>query len=208
MFIKLCGFTRAEDINFVKDLPISAAGFIFHKESKRYITPLQAGELSLILKETGIKSTGVFVNDDAESILEIVREAHLDMVQVYNNETAIKLSGTVPVINCFRVGDPEQTELPDPLPSGMVLFDTFTGEAHGGTGKSFDHDLIKGYPFRDKMIVAGGLNEMNIRNIITDLRPGGVDISSGIEISPGIKSENKILKIIKLIEEAENEYNA
>ncbi len=208
MFIKLCGFTRTEDIKFIKDLPISSAGFIFHKKSKRYVTPRQAGEMSLMLKESGIKSTGVFVDDDTESILQIAESAYLDMVQVYSSITAAELSLSVSVIECVRVGGPETMMLPAPQPGGMVLFDTYSAEAHGGTGKCFNHGLLGTYPYKDRMIIAGGLNESNIKGIIRQFQPGGVDISSGIEISPGIKSQNKILKILKLIEEAENEINA
>ncbi len=208
MFIKLCGFTRIEDIEFVKDLPISAVGFIFYKNSSRYVTPGQAAEMTLILKNSGIKTTGVFVDNDSKSIMNIVEYAGLDMVQVYNSNTAKELASSIPVINCIRIGEPEQYFLPEPYQGGMVLFDTYSAEAHGGTGKSFNHDLIKVYPFRDRMIIAGGINESNVKSIIKELQPGGLDISSGIEISEGIKSGEKILRIINAIEEAKNDIYA
>lgn len=208
MFVKLCGFTRVEDIDFVKNLPVSSVGFIFHKKSGRYITPRKAGELSRILKGSGIKATGVFVDDLPESIMETSAVAELDIVQVYDNDTADKLSLIMPVIRCARIGAQENTLLPEPPAGGMVLFDTYSADAHGGTGKCFNHEIIETYPFRDRMIIAGGINETNIKNIITRIRPGGVDISSGIEISAGIKSREKILNIMKLIKEAEDEFNA
>ncbi|PKL16215.1 MAG: N-(5'-phosphoribosyl)anthranilate isomerase, partial [Spirochaetae bacterium HGW-Spirochaetae-5] len=108
MFIKLCGFTRTEDIEFVKNLPISAVGFIFYKNSRRYVTPDKAAEMALILKGSGIKTTGVFVDDDSKSIMKIVEHARLDMVQVYNSNTANELAQLLPVISCVRVGGPEQ----------------------------------------------------------------------------------------------------
>lgn len=208
MFIKLCGFTRIEDIEIVKNLPISAVGFIFYKNSRRYVSPEHAGKMSLLLKKNGIKAAGVFVDDDPETIMEIVNSSSLDMVQVYNSSTANELAQMIPVINCVRVGGPEQHLLPEPHAGGMVLFDTYSEEAHGGTGKSFNLDLISEYPYKDKMIIAGGINESNIRNILQKVRPGGIDISSGIEISAGIKSKEKILNIMKAIEEAENDINA
>jgi phosphoribosylanthranilate isomerase len=208
MFIKLCGFTRTEDIEFVKDLPISAVGFIFYINSRRYVTPDQAAEMTLLLKGSRIKTTGVFVDDDPESIMCIVEHAGLHMVQVYNSNTANELAPLLPVINCIRVGGPEQHTLPEPHPGGMVLFDTYSADAHGGTGKSFNHDLIKAYPFKDRMIIAGGINESNVKNIITEIQPGGLDISSGIEISQGIKSAEKILRIMNAIEEAKNDFTA
>jgi phosphoribosylanthranilate isomerase len=208
MFIKLCGFTRIEDIEFVKNLPISAVGFIFYKNSRRYVTPGQAAEMALILKGSGIKTTGVFVDDDPESIMRIVESAGLQIVQVYNSNTANELAPVIPVISCIRVGGPEQHTLPEPHSGGMVLFDTYSVDAHGGTGKSFNHDLIRAYPFRDRMIIAGGINENNIKNIIRELQPGGLDLSSGIEISQGIKSAEKILRIMDAIEGAKNDINA
>jgi len=208
MFIKLCGFTRPEDIEKVKNLPISSVGFIFYKKSKRYVTPEHAGELARILEGTGIKTTGVFVDDDPETVMEIVRSAGLDMAQVYDANTASILSPKIPVIQCVRIGGPEQLSLPEPVSGGMVLFDTYSAENYGGTGKSFNRGLVKSYTHRERMIVAGGLNEKNITEIIRDLRPGGVDISSGIETSEGIKSGEKIFKIMQLIKEAENDFNA
>ena len=208
MFIKLCGFTRIEDIEKIIGLPVSAAGFVFHKKSERYVTPPAAGEMALLLKGSGIKATGIFVDYDPESIMEIVKSAHLDMVQVYSSVTAGKLCSVIPVIECVRIGDRARPVFPEPLPGGMVLFDKYSSESHGGTGKSFNREMINGYRFRDKMIVAGGVNEGNIKDIIREVKPGGLDISSGIEITKGIKSLDKILKIMKAIEEAENDINA
>jgi phosphoribosylanthranilate isomerase len=208
MFIKLCGFTRIEDIEKILDLPISAVGFIFYKNSRRYVSPAQVRDMVSLMKGTGIKSTGVFVDDTPESIMKIVDSARLDMVQVYNSNTANELSSSIPVISCARVGGPEQHILPEPHAGGMVLFDTYSSESHGGTGKSFNHDLIRDYPYRDRMIIAGGINEFNIKDIIKNLRPGGLDISSGIEISAGIKSHEKILTIMQAIKEADNAINA
>lgn len=208
MFVKLCGFTRIEDIEKVKSFPVSAVGFIFYKKSKRYVTPEIAAGMARSLRGSGIRTTGVFVEDSPESILDIVKSAGLDIAQVYSSDTARKLSPFIPVIECVRIGAPDQHSLPEPLPGGMVLFDTYSAEAHGGTGKSFNRDLIRGYPFRDKMLIAGGINESNVSDIIRELRPGGIDISSGIETSEGIKSGEKILKIMQAIKEAENEPNA
>ncbi|HNX24914.1 MAG TPA: phosphoribosylanthranilate isomerase [Spirochaetota bacterium] len=208
MFVKLCGFTRIEDIEFVKNFPVSSVGFIFYKNSRRYVSPHQACEMTSLLKGSGIKATGVFVDDKADSILKIVESANLDMVQVYNSNTANELSPFIPVISCIRVGGPEQRTLPEPHNGGMILFDTYSALSHGGTGKNFNHDLIREYPYREKMIIAGGVNEFNVKNIIRELRPGGIDISSGIEISEGIKSSEKILKIMQAIAEVKNDINA
>lgn len=205
MFVKLCGFTRPEDIEKVIGLPVSSVGFIFYKKSKRYVTPEQAGKMSRMLERSPIKKTGVFVDSSPELIMDTVHSASLDMVQVYDSRTVLALSGRLPVIQGVRLGGPGEISLPEPLPGVRVLFDAYSSEKYGGTGKTFDSSLLKNYPFRERMIIAGGLNEDNILKIIKDMKPGGVDISSGIEESEGIKSGEKITRILKLIMEAEND---
>lgn len=205
MFIKLCGFTRNQDVEFVKDLPVSSVGFIFYKKSARYVSPERAAEMISILNGTGIKAAGVFVDDDPESIMNIVRQSGLDMVQVYSSRTADTLAPVVPVINCIRIGEPGNNLLPEPQPGGMVLFDSYSPDEFGGTGRSFSREAIISYPYRERMIVAGGINALNVKETIRELCPGGIDISSGIEVSPGIKSRDKISDIISKIMEAQNE---
>jgi phosphoribosylanthranilate isomerase len=109
------------------------------------------------------------------------------------------------VISCFRVKPGhEVNDLPVPPESGHILFDTFDSGSMGGTGKSFSSDILRSYRFRERMIVAGGINSGNIGSLIRDIKPFGVDISSGIETAPGIKSQDKIKKILEKIAEAEN----
>ncbi len=206
MFVKLCGFTRHEDIESILNLNISAAGFIFYKASKRYVKPVLAKEFCELLKKSGIAATGVFVDDDPDTIRSIADYVELDMLQVYRSETAAVLAGFLPVISCFRVKpEHEVNDLPIPPENGHILFDTYDAAGMGGTGKSFSSDILKSYRFREKMIVAGGINSSNVSSLVKDIRPFGVDISSGIETAPGIKSPDKIKEILEKIAEAEND---
>jgi len=206
MFVKLCGFTRYEDIEKILNLNISAAGFIFYKDSKRYVKPVLAKQLCETLKGSGIAATGVFVNDDADAIKSIADYTGLDMLQVYRSETAEALRGFLPVISCFRVKPGHGVnDLPVPPESGHILFDTFDSGSMGGTGKAFSSDILKKYRFRDRMIVAGGISSANVSALVKNIRPFGVDISSGIETAPGIKSPDKIKEILEKIAEAEND---
>lgn len=209
MFVKLCGFTRHEDIEKILNLNISAAGFVFYKASKRYVKPVLAKELCEVLRGSSIAAAGVFVDDDADTIKSIADYAGLDMLQVYNSETADVLKGFLPVISCFRIKQ-EYTvhDLPVPPESGHILFDTFDAVSMGGTGKGFSSDILKNYRFRDRMIMAGGINSCNVSSLVKDIKPFGVDISSGIETAPGIKSPDKIKEILEIIAEAENDSNA
>lgn len=209
MFVKLCGFTRQKDIEKILNLNISAAGFIFYKASKRYVKPVLAKELCEVLKGSGIAATGIFVDDEADTIKSIADYTGLSMLQVYNRETSAALKGFLPVISCFRVKPGHGVnDLPVPPEIGHILFDTFDSGSMGGTGKMFSSDILKNYRFRDRMIVAGGINSGTIGSLIRDIKPFGVDISSGIETAPGIKSPEKIKEILEIIAEAENDSNA
>lgn len=209
MFVKLCGFTRHEDVENISGPDISAAGFVFYKASRRYVRPAAARELCAIVKRNGIAATGVFVDDDADTIKSIADYVGLNILQVYSMETAEALHGFLPVISCFRVRPEHNSgDIPAPPDGGLVLFDTFDKGSMGGTGKSFSSGILSNYGFRDRMIIAGGLNSSNITSIIKNTRPFGVDISSGIEEAPGVKSAEKIKDILKKIKEAENDGTA
>ena len=206
MFVKLCGFTRHEDLELLNGLNVSAAGFIFYKESRRYVKPAVAKDLSAILKKCGIAAAGVFVDDDPDAIKSIADYVELDMLQVYSAETAAALQGFLPLVSCFRVKPEHGAEdLPVPPENGHILFDTYDSRSFGGTGNSFNSRILSTYRYRERMIIAGGINSGNIDHIIKEIKPYGVDISSGIETEPGIKSAEKIREILKKIEEAEND---
>ena len=206
MFVKMCGFTRVEDLEKIIGLNVSAAGFVFYRKSRRYIEPEKAKELCSVIKGSGISATGVFVDDDADEIKRIAEYAGLDMLQVYGRETALSLQGFLPVISCFRVKEEHSAaDLPEPCGDGHVLFDTYDAKSMGGTGNSFNRNILREYRFRERMIVAGGVNSSNIYSLIKEIKPFGVDISSGIETAPGIKSPDRIHEILEKIAEAEND---
>lgn len=204
MFVKLCGFTRHEDVEFIADLPISAIGFIFYKKSKRYISPQRAAELSKVAGSNILK-IGVFVEDTTDEIKAMAEIANLDMLQLYNSHSARELKGFLPIIQCLRVKEAIPHELTSQLFGDFILVDTFDEKNFGGTGKSFNPEILKNFPLREKLIVAGGINCENVSHIIKEITPFGIDISSGIEISPGIKSKEKIITLLQKIKEAEND---
>lgn len=206
MFVKLCGFTRHKDVGMLAGTGVSAVGFIFYMGSKRYVKPAAAKELCSIIKGSGIAATGIFVDDDPDTIKSIADYVDLDMLQIYSSETAGALQGFLPVINCFRIKPEHRTsDLPVPVNGGHILFDTYDAQNFGGTGNSFNSGILNSYGYRERMIIAGGINSGNITSVIKKIKPFGVDISSGIETSPGIKSAEKINEILKIIAEAEND---
>jgi phosphoribosylanthranilate isomerase len=202
MFVKFCGFTRSQDIECAAMLPVSSVGFIFHEKSDRFITAEKGAEFSGILKGTGILKTGVFVKSSVDEIKRTAEIARLDMLQVYDKSTARELKGFLPIIEAFRVKG--ANELPDKSSAEFILLDAFSDNEYGGTGKSFHHEILNNYPLINRTIIAGGVNSSNLKKIIIEAQPFGVDISSGIETARGIKSSHKMREIFSIIMEAEN----
>ncbi|HOK93023.1 MAG TPA: phosphoribosylanthranilate isomerase [Spirochaetota bacterium] len=203
MFVKLCGFTQEEDVKFVADLPVSAIGFIFYKKSLRYVSAEKARELGNIAGSSLLK-VGVFVDNTVDEIKAIAERASLDMLQLYNIETARALQGFLPIIQCFRIKDSGFEERID-SEADFILVDTFDQQSFGGTGKTFDLALLNNCTFKKNLIIAGGINPENVSSIISKIKPFGIDLSSGIEISPGVKSREKIIQLLLKIKEAEND---
>jgi len=206
MFVKFCGFTRSQDIEDAAMLPVSSVGYVFYEKSDRFITAEKGAEFSGILKGTDILKTGVFVKSSADEIKRTAEIAGLDMLQVYDESTAKELKGFLPVIEAFRIKG--ANELPDKSSAEFILLDAFSDNEYGGTGMNFPHTILDNYPLINKTIIAGGINSSNLKKLIIEAHPFGIDISSGIEISRGIKSSEKMRDIFSIIMEAQNETDA
>ncbi|MEK7298723.1 MAG: phosphoribosylanthranilate isomerase [Candidatus Margulisiibacteriota bacterium] len=201
MKIKICGITNLEDAQNAVSLGADAIGYIFVKESPRYITPEKAEEISLYMPPF-VHIVGVFVDQSKEEIDEITCRCRLDLLQLHGNETpefCLKMSRRV--VKAFPI-----RELADlnPIPAYQgyvsgVLLDTKSETVKGGTGKSFDWGIaLKAKDFDIPIILAGGINAGNINKAIKLVNPYAVDLSSGVEVSPGVKDYNKMQDVIRL----------
>ena len=144
---------------------------------------------------------GVFVNEKIENIVEIVKKCKLDLVQLhgdetpeYINELKSKLNTNVQIINSIRVKDSDSLLNLNKYNADFFHFDTFSKDVYGGTGKQFDHSLLKNIP--KPYFIAGGLNNENIDTALA-LKPYALDFNSGIEIIPGNKDHNKIKQVVE-----------
>jgi phosphoribosylanthranilate isomerase len=177
MIIKVCGITRREDALAAVEAGASALGFIFYRLSPRYVTPEQAAELCANL---AVQKVGVFVDEEPDTIAGIMRIAHLDIAQIYG--------GAAPhgarVWRAFRgpatqpVTDAEAVVLDSPK-----------------TGVPFDWRLARGAA--ERTILAGGLDASNVGEAIRIAEPWGVDASSRLESSPGIKDHSKVRAFVQ-----------
>jgi phosphoribosylanthranilate isomerase len=160
MMVKICGITRREDAEAAVQAGASALGFIFYDKSPRYVPPSIAAQLADGLDTLKV---GVFVNESPARIESVMREARLDVAQVYGGAEAILLDGPA-------------------------------------NGIARDWAAARGVA--PKIILAGGLDASNVADAIRAARPWGVDASSRLETSPGIKDHEKVRACVKAAREA------
>lgn len=188
MMIKVCGITRREDAEAAVAAGASAIGFVFVLSSPRYVTPELAVELG---RDLDVWKVGIFADQLATHVEAVARAAHLDVAQVYGPETP-----ALPRLwRAFRVHQGIDLELA--RGAEAILLD---GPANG---QGFDWTTARG--LAPKVIVAGGLNPSNVAAAIRTARPWGVDASSGLEVSPGIKDHDKVSRFIDAARRAAQE---
>ena len=197
--IKICGITNIKDALLASGLGADALGFIFYPGSKRYIEPEKAAEIISSVPPF-VTTVGVFVNQSLEEIESMRNITDIDLVQLHGDETPEFCSSlafkSVKVIRVKEPGDVEQVEL---YPQKAILFDTHSDEAYGGTGESFTWDWLKGLHTEKAIILSGGLTPDNVSEAVKKVAPYAVDVSSGVEESPGVKSEEKMRKFIEAV---------
>jgi phosphoribosylanthranilate isomerase len=195
--VKICGLTTLEDARFASGALADYLGFIFYGESPRYIEPAKAGAIINWLE--GPEKVGVFVNQPLDDVNSIAKQTGIDLVQLHGNESP-EYCGLVekPVIKVFHITDKktEQELIREIEPYADVidfyLFDSKTDQLWGGTGKTFNWEILKNLDDDKPFFLSGGLNGSNIREAIETVQPDGVDLSSGLEESPGLKDFDKI----------------
>ena len=200
--IKICGITREEDAWAAIEAGADALGFVFVPGTPRFIEPGRAAAITRSLPPF-VSRVGLFVNADPEHIRATVAEARLDTVQLHGDEppeVGLSLLGLVRVIQAFRVQGPETLQrLPDYRKSADAwLLDAYVPGTAGGTGARFDWNLaVQARELGHPLILAGGLKPENIAEAVRQVRPFAVDVSSGVESSPGQKDAEKIRELIR-----------
>lgn len=196
--IKICGITNIDDALTAVELGADALGFVFSR-SKRQINSDQANEIIASLPPY-ISKIGVFVDEDARTVEEIYKYCRLTAVQLHGDEDNTYLNSLhVPFYKVFKVVDDGVVDIikKSNLPSFML--DTYSETDSGGTGKSFDWQIARKAREFGRVILSGGLNPDNIINSLEIVRPYAVDVSSGVELSPGKKDFQKMATFIKKV---------
>lgn len=195
--VKICGITNLEDARFVSGALADYIGFIFYPGSSRYIEPAKAGAIINWLE--GPQKAGVFVNQPLDDVQTIATQTGLDLVQLHGEES-VEYCELIeqPVIKVFHIDEDTSAEQLrnriDPYLDAVefLLFDTKLPGKWGGTGRTFNWDILTEIREIKPCFLSGGLNSKNIRDAIKQTQPFAVDLSSGLEESPGLKDFTKI----------------
>ena len=204
--VKICGITRDEDARAAARFGADALGFVFWPKSPRAISPAIAGAIGVAVPRL-VTRVGVFVNAKPSEVARAVRIARLDVVQLHGDERPEKYAkcgaGVVKAVS-LMTRDDVQCAL-DYAPEITLLVDVRDPVKRGGTGRRPDWVLARMLAYRRPILLAGGLDAASVGDAIRQVSPWGLDVSSGVETRPGIKSAQKIAAVCAAVAEADEE---
>ncbi len=195
--VKICGITRVEDALMAQRAGADALGLVMYSKSSRYVDMQQA----MAIREAIASDTlcvVLLVNADREFVKQVIAEVKPDLIQFHGDETAeFCQQFDFPFIRALRMRDDLDitTEAKAYYNAYGLLFDAWNPNQYGGTGERFDWQRLP----RERdfhLILAGGLNPQNVAEAVATARPDMVDVSGGVEISPGIKDAQKVSAFI------------
>ncbi len=195
--VKICGITSKDDALMAVEAGADALGFVLYEKSPRCVTPQKA---AAIIRELPpfVQCVGLFVNEDAEQVNWSADFCGLDLIQLHGDEDPEYCLGiNRRVIKAFRVKDTTSLAGSSRFQTAGYLLDAWSPHAHGGTGQSFDWELARSVVATGRLILAGGLTVENVGEAVRTVNPYGVDVSSGVESSPGRKDQILIREFIR-----------
>jgi phosphoribosylanthranilate isomerase len=195
MFVKVCGITRLTDALHAVEKGATALGFIFWPRSPRAVSPSRAAEIIAELP-TSLMTVGVFVNEPIDGIRAMVARTGITAVQLHGDEPPAYADALEWPL--FRAVDADEIEDACEAWSEQttLLLDTIDPVRRGGTGVPVDWARAAGVAQARRIVLAGGLTPENVTDAIRAVRPYGVDVSSGVELSPGVKDFDKITRFV------------
>ena len=200
--VKICGLRTPETVRIAVESGARAVGFVFYPPSPRVLGPEAAAQLARLLP-TSTRAVGLFVDATDDEIEPVIARVPLDMLQLHGNEpprrvAEIRSRFNIPVMKAIRVATAaDLTPLPDyEATADWILFDAKppakVAALPGGTGIAFDWRLVKGVKLAKPWMLAGGLTPENLAEAVAESGARRVDVSSGVEERPGIKSPELI----------------
>jgi len=194
LLVKVCGLTRPQDARLCLELGVDLTGFIFAQQSPRRVTP----ETVRDMPRGDALRVGVFVEQSAEEVIEIMEQARLDLAQLHGDQSP-EFCRAVGPDRVIRVVWPARHASPDALAAELARFADAcrlllldAGTAGGGHGKTLDLDFLRGLQAPLPWLLAGGLGPDNIAQTLAKIRPHGVDLNSSVESAPGVKDHDTL----------------
>ncbi|GAB4189394.1 MAG: phosphoribosylanthranilate isomerase [Coleofasciculaceae cyanobacterium] len=204
MRVKICGITKPEQGQAIAQLGATSLGFICVEASVRYVTPKQ---IRAVVEQllVSVECIGVFANSDREQICQVVTESGLTAVQLHGDESpefCETLRQSLPgiqILKAVRVKTPDCLERAGTYTSCVdtLLLDAYHPQLLGGTGKTLDWVTLQQFRPSVPWFLAGGLTPDNILEALSMLQPSGIDLSSGVERSPGDKDLDKVAQLFE-----------
>jgi len=203
VWVKICGMTNREDAEAAVEAGADAVGFVLVPTSPRAVTRRAVEEILRSLPPT-VLTVGVVANEDPDFLRGLLRVCSLGALQFHGQEPPEQILGLkeefvgVEMIKAIRVRDADSLqEIPKYRGVDAVLLDTYDPHRLGGTGTPFDWGLaVRAQEFGIPLIIAGGLTSGNVREVVRQVQPHGVDVSSGVEVSPGKKDFTLIREFV------------
>jgi len=196
--IKICGICDLESARIATEAGADMIGFHFCDSSRR-VSP---DEARAILDELGVhtKVVGVFIDEEPAEVRRIAEYLDLDMVQLHGSETPGFDAGR-PVIKALKVRDgivPDANDWPNP-----IMLDSWSADQRGGTGRTWDWAAARPLLRTRDVFIAGGLEPGNVGKVVSEFKPYGVDVSSGVEARVRVKDPEKVRAFIRAVRLAE-----
>ena len=202
--VKICGITNVDDALAVAEAGADMAGFMFYENSPRYVPVHSAAEISRRMPQLVVK-VGVFVNPSEDMVLRAIGDCGLSLLQFHGEESPeFCTQFGLMSLKAFRIRDTESLGMLTNYPTEAWLLDTYTPDRPGGTGEKFDWELaVQAGKLGRPIFLAGGLTPENVAEAVRRVRPYGVDVSSGVETSPGKKDHAKVRSFIEAAKKAD-----
>lgn len=195
--VKICGITSRDDALMAVEAGADALGFVFYEKSPRFVNPLTAAAIIRELPPL-VQTVGLFVNEDVEKINWAADFCGLDLVQLHGDEEPRDADEVKRrVIRALRVKDETSLVAHDAWQVSALLLDAWVSGAYGGTGETFNWDLAAVAARQRPVILAGGLTPENVAEAVRIVHPYAVDVSSGVEATPGRKDPEKVREFVR-----------
>lgn len=204
--VKICGLKDSENLHTAIDAGADFIGMVFFEKSPRNVDYHTAANLRQLVP-AHVKAVGLFVNPTDEDLQKYAVGLNLDVIQLHGDETPERVGEikriferavmkAIPIASAADLAVIEKYE----AVADWLLFDTKApADVRGGTGHSFDWNILAGRTFTKPWMLAGGLNAGNVQDALKILKPTAVDVSSGVEKSKGVKDPAKICEFIQAV---------